>query len=287
MSRFTSNSFSSQIVSSFLEGVGVSAPLFAVHRVCDEMLVKLGKKEPPFQSDKYEYAKLLGVKVIENDIPGDGVLSVFGNTFVIEVRRDAPRWRKTFTVCHEIGHIQIFKWAAKNSPKRSIELARSKKAHVDEERLSNLFAANLIMPRKIFKARASKLFPSMDSLKILATQFDASLEATATRIVDLNVWNCQFLRCAPIKLLGGGSTIEIHSRPTSSSLLEPLIKNEKYFSHRAAVACVEAAAANAPSVFSDTLQIARSPSMDTKSWRFECAGGHLSHGRVLALLVPE
>jgi Zn-dependent peptidase ImmA (M78 family) len=188
--------WNSEVVRLFWKRVGGASPFKAAERVCFELLTKLGKNSPPFQSDKYEYAKVLGIRVVENQIPCDGILTLAGDTFVIQVRVDVTAQRRSFTVCHELGHIEMLRRAATYSYDIRSLLRRPQRLS-EEEHLSDFFAANLLMPRDHFLPKAKSLKPSLSSLEQLAADYNTSLEATALRILTLDAWKCHFFWCLP------------------------------------------------------------------------------------------
>ena len=167
---------------------------------------RLPRNDPPFQSGHggvFEYAQLLSIPVVQTEMNCDGILSTMGRRFVIQVRRSSPIMRKSFTVCHEIGHAEILRsadiWSIEQKFYTMDLLGRNR----EEEELSNLFAAELLMPRRVFTALAKNLSPGLDSLRKLAGSFATSLCATAFRITKLNLWQCIMVWSVPQVYVGG------------------------------------------------------------------------------------
>ena len=221
--------WNSPVVRSFWESVGGRCPEDAVRRICDQMTGGLRRNEPPFQSDRYEYAELLGVRVIEKEISDrklQGVLSTCGNEFLILINKNDSPERKSFTVCHEVGHIQMLK-AAESTLGRDRVLKHVAGSR-EEEFLSDAFAINLLMPRQDFKRAARDLDMSMTSLSELAKRYRTSIEAAARRVVGLNVWPCSVLWGSLEKLCGGSFAVKISNHIHSASLATPPLSNERH-----------------------------------------------------------
>jgi hypothetical protein len=126
---------------------------------------------------------------------------------VIEVKATDRFERKSYTVCHELGHLELRRMIDFFHADETCKLAEP--AGKEEERLAEIFALNLLMPARIFKKRASSLSPGMESLELLTKMFQTSLEATALRIVELNAWNCVLMWCTPEEMLGGKRAVKI------------------------------------------------------------------------------
>jgi hypothetical protein len=175
-------------------------------------LESLGKTEPPFQTGAngtFEYARLLGVRVLQVPTRCEGVLSRVGDRFIIRIRQDAPPNRKSFTVCHEIGHIQIIRYVEKVLAEGDRNLEDCPIGVRAEETLANRIAANLLMPTAVFQSHASALQPTLDSLFKLAECFRTSLTSTAIRVAELQVWPCVLLWSLPNTYLGNRLGVEV------------------------------------------------------------------------------
>lgn len=104
---------------------------------------------------------------------------------VITVNSLETEERLRFTVCHEIGHIvlglpssheEIPSWAfAKRDP---------------NEILCDVFAAELLMPCRLFKKRIPAGEPSIEVLEALAGEFGTSFPAAASRYATLTDLPC-------------------------------------------------------------------------------------------------
>jgi len=106
------------------------------------------------------------------DLPASGQLHKAYNGFSIAYNSDQPDARIRFTIAHEMGHA-FFEKNCHNPPRAGEEL----------ERICDLIAAEILMPRWIFY----KMLPDrLDILSIffLANTFETSLTMTAHRCAD-------------------------------------------------------------------------------------------------------
>ena len=191
-------------------------PARFVENLADRLTKDLGKTDPPFQTEAYEYARLAGAKVIEADIRSAGLMSCFRGRIVIEVRRKDPPERKSYTVCHEVGHIEVRR-AAKLLPGVGRATRHSTNVPVSraEEEMVEQFAANALMPRDVFCNHARKLAPSLENAMLLAKLFRTSLGATLRRAVSLGAWNCAIMWGIPEKMGDDRWAVRIHELRSS------------------------------------------------------------------------
>lgn len=96
--------------------------------------------------------------------------------------------RQRFTVCHEIAHIIL------GLPSQHDELPSWSYAKRDiNEVKCDTFAAELLMPYKMFKDKIPKDEPSIDVIEYLAAEFKTSFPATASRYATLIDMPCAFV----------------------------------------------------------------------------------------------
>ena len=96
--------------------------------------------------------------------------------------------RQRFTVCHEIAHIVL------RLPSQHDELPSWSYAKRDtNEVMCNTFAAELLMPYKMFKNKIPKDEPSIEVIEFLAVEFNTSFPATASRYATLIDIPCAFV----------------------------------------------------------------------------------------------
>lgn len=94
--------------------------------------------------------------------------------------------RRRFTVCHEIGHIVLgLKSDHKTEPWTT--------GRPLAERLCDLFAAELLLPAKLFELAAESAPTSLAGIDALSQQFEASVTATGSRYADSVRTPCAFV----------------------------------------------------------------------------------------------
>lgn len=92
--------------------------------------------------------------------------------------------RQRFSIGHELGH-----WMRDRG--RSAYLCEPKdmnspwRGRTDRESLANQYAADLLMPRFLFKPRSANLDMTFTTVRFLADEFRTSRTATAVRLVEL------------------------------------------------------------------------------------------------------
>jgi hypothetical protein len=137
-------------------------------------------------------------EIQEADIEFDGYVISKGDSFVIGYNRNHHKHRRRFTCCHELAHIIIsskgFRQAFKGC---SIDIWNGGK---DEELTCNRIAAELLLPREVFKKYVSKLVPSFLSLMKLSGIFEVSKEVILRQIMDLNLWDMNVVHWAPVDI---------------------------------------------------------------------------------------
>jgi hypothetical protein len=107
-------------------------------------------------------------------------------SYRICVNRNDRIERRRFTVCHEIGHIVL---GLKSEHKTEPWTAGRPLA----ERLCDLFAAELLLPGKLFEPAAEDTPVSLAGIDALARQFEASVTATGSRYADSVSTPCAFV----------------------------------------------------------------------------------------------
>jgi hypothetical protein len=105
-----------------------------------------------------------------------------GNKAIITVDSSSPRTRQRFSAAHELGHWMRDRGkAAFACSERTLTSEWS--GHNPEAR-ANRFAAELLMPDKMFDSAARGKPVTFETTEQLASVFDTSLTATAIRLVE-------------------------------------------------------------------------------------------------------
>jgi hypothetical protein len=95
--------------------------------------------------------------------------------------------RQRFSVCHEVAHVVLGIPAEHEAP--SWSYARRAPGEV----ACDVFAAELLLPYKMFKPKVDAADPGMNAITDLADEFDASLVATASRFATFSRELCAFV----------------------------------------------------------------------------------------------
>lgn len=102
---------------------------------------------------------------------------------IITVDSGSSRPRQRFSAAHELGH-----WMRDRGKVAFACSDRELERHWtddDPERRANRYAADLLLPRRIFQPAARSMAPTFECTRALAEQFTTSLTATAIRLVEL------------------------------------------------------------------------------------------------------
>ncbi len=135
-----------------------------------------------------------GVVVLEGRLDSaDARLIRTGTRGLIRIKADIPEpGRKRFAVAHELGHWLLHKSISQVLACTSEDMVAKYKASAPEIE-ANYFAAELLMPEKLFAPRIARTDLSLQLLKDLAIYFQTTLTATAIRYMDFSDDYCAFV----------------------------------------------------------------------------------------------
>jgi len=108
-----------------------------------------------------------------HDLAGSGALLRDGDNFKIIYSCQMPNGRKRWTIAHELAHA-LFEKSGPNAPRHGREL----------ERLCDMIATELLLPRKYFAPRVREGV-CLDKVLDLADIFQTSVAATAIRCAEI------------------------------------------------------------------------------------------------------
>lgn len=166
------------------------APEALMVRLCEDLLAN----EPGVPVDLAVLASMQNVLSIDHaDMVEAGCIQVDGDYFRIRLRASDPERRRRFTLAHEICHIFFETTRLVGVIDREVGRYGAKD---QVEYLCDLGAAELLLPRTAFVARCPSK-PGFDDVAMLAEEFEASLEATASRIVGLELGPVQLVVLEP------------------------------------------------------------------------------------------
>jgi hypothetical protein len=181
-----------------------------------------GLPSPPTDLDAA--ARRAGVsEILAEDLPVSGELRRDGKNFKIVYSTYLSEARRRFTIAHELAHA-IFESTKVRGPRNGVEL----------ERLCDMLASELLMPRDLFLSVGSSE-PSVSNLLELAQTFKTSLSATGIRYAKLKgvsifyiddgsvAWGSGIVRKGPVSSLDFGLRLALtHSengKPMTSTVL--------------------------------------------------------------------
>jgi hypothetical protein len=101
--------------------------------------------------------------------------------FDLLVREDAAPTRQRFSVAHELGHVLFYRHAPRA---KASQLSRGARAPEEEERLCNIAAEELLMPRVVVERVCAATCGAARVLQ-LAQECDVSIEASMIRLAPL------------------------------------------------------------------------------------------------------
>lgn len=108
----------------------------------------------------------------------------FSDGFIIVLNKDRPSTRIRFTAAHELCHTFFYEHVPelkfRNHDEDSLE-----------ERLCDIGAAELLMPRRAVKRQAKSTAMSLEALGQLAGLFDVSLDAMLLRLRSIAGWHSE------------------------------------------------------------------------------------------------
>jgi hypothetical protein len=127
--------------------------------------------------------------IVEGGLDGAEGRSVTGaGAGIIRIRRNITQpERRRFVIAHEIGHCILHKTGSVR-PCSEGDLFRYEEGNREAE--ANWFAAELLMPGRLFASHCDVPEPSFDAMKQIASVFHTTLTATAIRFVQLSSERC-------------------------------------------------------------------------------------------------
>lgn len=152
-----------------------------MRHACRDLLERTDQLAGPIRLSPL--CRAVGAELEEADLAVDGLLSAYGDRYVIQVRsREDVGWRRArFSIAHEIGHILLF-----DSVGEGQVSSVSDPGYVEAiESLCNLAAAELLMPSWHFQQEALNAGFDSDGLSYLRQCFGVSWSALLVRFVDV------------------------------------------------------------------------------------------------------
>lgn len=153
-----------------------------VRAVAAGVIAELGLEPPIDPGIVASYLGVTDVQAVELDVAG--CLHCERDNVVIKVRGSDPNSRKRFTVCHECSHIFFPGFARRTQYRCQPGLAEVRDP--DLEALCDIGASELLLPRRYFEEDIATREFGLQAVEELSGIYEASLEATAHRVVTLS-----------------------------------------------------------------------------------------------------
>lgn len=143
------------------------------------------------QNDLTPYALAANAKIVKEELSeGESgyTLTKPSGKHIITVNALEPLERQRFTICHEVAHIIL------ELPSSHAEVPSWSYAKRDvNEVMCDTFAAELLMPYVVWRAKVPQAEPSVEVLEYMAAEFRASFPAAASRYATLSDMACAYV----------------------------------------------------------------------------------------------
>jgi len=142
--------------------------------------------------DEIEVEEIAGYRklfIVEGDLHGaEGRSVTHAGAGIIRIRSDITQpARRRFIIAHEIGHCVLHK-SGSVTPCTKGDLFRYEDGNREAE--ANWFAAELLMPGKLFEPLCDVQEPTFKTIEEIARKFRTTLTATSIRFVQLGPERC-------------------------------------------------------------------------------------------------
>lgn len=170
-------------VQRFVDQHGFRRPDDAVRHVAEALLARTGQSQPRFALQPLlELAPVSLDPVIRlQDMVYAGSLTKEGDLYRIAANAQHNRGRQRFSVAHELGHAFFIPFSDE-SRYRIPGTAHDSRI---EERMCNIFAANVLMPEERFSQDLEAKGISAEAVIGMADSYEVSIETTALRVTEV------------------------------------------------------------------------------------------------------
>lgn len=167
----------------FAEQHGFRRPDDAIRHVAEALLAQTGQSQPHFALQPLlELAPVPLDPIIRvQDMVYAGSLTKKGDLYRIAVNAQHNRGRQRFSVAHELGHAFFIPFSDE-SRYRIPGTAHDSRI---EERMCNIFAANVLMPEEQFARDLEEKGISAEAVIGMADSYEVSIETTALRVTEV------------------------------------------------------------------------------------------------------
>lgn len=153
-----------------------------VERIASEVIAELGERPPVSLEVVASYRDIAEIR-LEDDLPFAGSLTPGPDRLVVRLRASDTPERRRFSGFHEVGH--TFQPGYREVRNFRCDSGPGTLVRDPVESLADVAGAELLMPRSFFVADVLDADFGMDTVVALASAYEASIEATALRYVQL------------------------------------------------------------------------------------------------------
>ena len=179
--------WTSETAKSVCEATGLSDPVAGAIKLASDLTQTCRLSHPARNLN--QLASWQDAKIEEVTMDDAGRLIPLWNDdfeYLIQVNAADATPRKNFSVCHEIGHILMPNFSGFSLPHHDTQTMRWDEKR-EEEFLCDAAAAELLMPHQEFIPQLCDCGMRIETIRELAAEFGASLEATAVNIVRAGI----------------------------------------------------------------------------------------------------
>lgn len=174
----------------FCERWGERTPEAAARKALESAIPGAARSAVPVNLDAA--ARFVGIEqVLEAEMTeADGLLQLApSGTYIASLRSGQGVLRKRFTLAHEIGHAIVYRSATQASglphSRQALRCGNPGAADRDEERLCDIVATELLMPRTQFREKMEQLGVCAATIPQFSREFAVSLQAASRRVAQL------------------------------------------------------------------------------------------------------
>lgn len=171
-----------------LRMTGSPDPSAAMRQCACQLLDEVEVTTPPINLRMV--ASFQGVRAIQPVVMVHaGRLVPKGSGYIIQVNAHHSNGKQQFTIGHEIGHTLIPSYQKHPHLIEDLSTGLFQQGK-EEEHLCDIAATELLMPTQLFRPQAAALGFHLGAVAKLGSLFRASREATARRLVEMDLWPC-------------------------------------------------------------------------------------------------
>jgi len=108
--------------------------------------------------------------------------------------------RQRFTIAHEVGHIVLAPGQSSLAVERSDKLIDGWSEN-EEERMCDQFAAEILMPEKLYRKEVEREGTGFDAIIRLSEKFQTSITSAGLHYAKFNLIPCAFVLCQMGKII--------------------------------------------------------------------------------------